>query len=140
MLRKQRQELLDILLAKCHLISIEYKAGDTHDLIALLQLLKMGKIVYFSCHLRIEGCDVLRRYHEIRTHGAGKGHQHLHCYRFIQCSNGLPCCFIQRLTRPCCIVQPQHEGGELMPAGDAVKGQPGRRAILQADTYARSLL
>ena len=71
MLRKQRQELLDIFLAKCHLIPIEYKTGDTHDLIALLQLLKMGKIIYFSRHLRIEGRDVLCRHDQIRTHGAG---------------------------------------------------------------------
>ena len=39
---QQRQKLLDILLAKGDLIVIDHQAGDAHDLVALLQLLKMG--------------------------------------------------------------------------------------------------
>ena len=72
LLFKERKKLLDAFLAKGNLIVIHHQAWDAHHLIALLQLFKMGKIICFGSHLRIDRRDVLCCYDKVGTHGAGK--------------------------------------------------------------------
>ena len=134
------QKLLDVFLAEGHLILVDDKAGDAHDLIAFLQVVKMGKIIDFGGHIGMERRDVLRCNNQVRAHGAGERNQYLHVHRLVQSSNGLMSFCIQCLAGASGIVQAQHKGRELMPAGDAVEGQTCGCPIGQADLHAGRFL
>ena len=66
----QFQNLLKSFLAKIHIFVIHNHARHTHDLVPVLQILKMADIIYMGRHIGILRGDPLGRLHQIRTHGA----------------------------------------------------------------------
>jgi len=70
----QIQYLFDILLSEGHLLIIDDHAGHAHDLIFLLQFLKMVEVVHLSSDPRIFYSDPLSGLYQIRAHVAGQGY------------------------------------------------------------------
>ena len=119
----ERQYLFHVLLSERYSRVIDHKAGYTHNLVTILQILKMTDIVYVGSHIGIGYSNSLGCHHQIRTHRAGKRNQDLNIRRFRDGCNVVLNIRVNGLPRSGGIIKSQYKGGELMSTGDTVKGK-----------------
>ena len=132
----QIQNLLNCFLSEKHALVIYHHARHTHDIVLILQILKMANIIHMGRHIGVLRGDPLGSDHQIRTHGTGQCDQYLHFCGLCDGCDLLSGSFIQSLSGACCVIQPQYKRSKLVPAGNAVKGKACWCPVCQANLHA----